>query len=90
MAVKEFVTGKWYVYLGPYNPGEGWNCDGGYMDFVMDRKPHKCKYGCGERASFYDSEDPNADWHWDEEDRKYFHELGSPDIDWKMVMGGDK
>ena len=61
--IKEFVSGKWYRYIGP---GKGkdnivWNNEG-EMDFLLDGKPHKCNEGNRYVASFFDSPDPDCLW----------------------------
>jgi len=58
--IKEFVSGKWYRYIGP---GKGkdnisWN-GGGEMDFLLDGKSHQCNHRAGDYTSFFDSPDPN-------------------------------
>ena len=37
--IDKFRIGKYYLYVGDRTMG--WNKEGG-MDFVLDRKPHKC------------------------------------------------
>jgi len=63
--IKEFVSGKWYRYIGPGKGKEEdtivWN-ENGKMDFLLDGKPHQCKEGSSSLASFFDSPDP--DWKW--------------------------
>jgi hypothetical protein len=65
--ITEFKSGHSYRYLGPYKRGDiipGWNPEG-HMDFMLDRKWHKCKKGDGPYACFYDSVGyTNRDWYW--------------------------
>jgi hypothetical protein len=60
--IKEFKSGRMYVYKG-HSRLNGWNSDG-EMDFVLDNKPHLCKKGYGECASFFDCENQNFMWAW--------------------------
>lgn len=62
MAIEEFKSGHWYKFINTereYN----FNSDG-IMDFVLDRKPHKCNIGKGHSASFFDCEEKDRVWFW--------------------------
>ena len=39
MAIKKFIVGKWYKWVGPKVTEEPWTCS---MVFFFDGKPHKC------------------------------------------------
>ena len=62
--ITAFKSGKWYKWVGPYERQPSWN-DRGKMDFILDGKPHRCREGAENWASFYDSPDPNFRWSWD-------------------------
>lgn len=72
--IKEFVSGKWYRYIGPGKEKDNisWNWDG-KMDFPLDGKPHQCNKGMSHRVSFFDSPDPDYRWSF-EGSLKYFEE----------------
>ena len=61
--IKEFVSGKWYRYIGPGKETDSiaWSNMGG-MDFLLDNKPHQCNRGEYFAASFFDSPHPDLLW----------------------------
>ena len=61
--IKEFVSGKWYRYIGPGKETDdiSWN-ENGKVDFLLDGKPHQCNHGAEHCASFFDSPNPNKVW----------------------------
>lgn len=69
--IDEFISGRFYKYLGPVNIREtGDWCP--YMDFILDGRPHRChssenRFRDNKRyvgASFYDSTNPNLMFNW--------------------------
>jgi hypothetical protein len=52
--IDKFEAGRWYVYEGKARQS-GWNEDG-YMDYVLDGKPHLCMRSFGKSARFKDDE----------------------------------
>lgn len=80
--IKGFVSGKWYRYIGPGKEKDtiSWN-ESGWMDFLLDGKPHKCNEGYDNTASFFDSPDPNRAWGFQKPqkymggDLRYFEEV---------------
>ena len=73
--IKEFVSGKWYRYIGPGKEEAtiSWNERGG-MDFLLDNKPHQCNRGEYFEASFFDSPCPDLLWSF-KGNLKYFEEV---------------
>lgn len=61
-----FEDGKTYKWIGGSERPFGWNMDG-FMDFLLDGKPHKVTKGYGDLASFEDTPDDNdygRDFQW--------------------------
>lgn len=61
----ELESGKWYKLRKGVTDFSIWNHSGN-MDFMKDGKPHECRYGKGDKASFWDSPDTEQEWHWED------------------------
>eukprot|EP00906_Rhabdomonas_costata_P009223 RCo013071 len=55
------------------------------MDFLLDGKPHQVKEGDEERASFFDSPDPNYKWIFSGQLDKFEH-VSAPKPKWSEGM----
>ena len=72
-------SGKWYMWTGSTGSTLrpiGWNSSG-YMDFMLDGKPHRCRSGSGHDGAFDDSPHPDREWSW-RSGFEYIKEVSDP------------